>query len=280
VKRYALLGWPLQASLSPAMFNAAFRALGIPAEYALWPVAPEELGSALSALRAGSLAGANVTIPHKEAVREHLRDETPTAAAVGAVNVVTRNEVGALVGDNTDVIGFERVLAGMGLGDGQGRQALVLGAGGAARAVVSVLTSSGYQVQVLNRTPRRALQLLRDFGPATDSGRLNAAPLEPVTLDILVAGADLIVNATPPASGDDAEWQAAIEFQPHHSFVDLVALPLSTPLVLAARRAGALAVGGLPMLVVQAALAFEAWTGQPAPTELMRDAAMNEAERL
>jgi shikimate dehydrogenase len=121
---------------------------------------------------------------------------------------------------------------------------------------------------------------MRDLPDLADAGQLNAAPLEVESVQAYVPSAELLVNATPATSSVDDEWLGEIELGEGMYVIDLVTLPLTTPLVAGARRAGATAVGGLPMLVVQAALAFEAWTGQAAPTELMRDAAVNEAERL
>jgi shikimate dehydrogenase len=280
MKRFALFGWPLITSLSPAMFNAAFRALGIPAEYEVRPLLDDELIVGLEELRHGSLAAANVTVPHKVSIMEHLPHLSPAAEQVGAVNVVARHEDGRLAGDNTDVAGFRKVVEGLGLADGTGQRAVVFGAGGAARAAIVVLVESGYRVEVLNRTTLRALQLMRDFSAFTDAGLLNAAPLDMSTIAAYVPTAQVLVNATPATGGDDADWLGEVDLGPGMHVIDLVSWPLVTPLVAGARRAGAMAIGGLPMLVVQAALAFEQWTGEPAPTQLMRDAAVNEAERL
>ncbi len=151
--RYALLGWPLAGGLSAAMHNAAFQALGLDATYEDRPTPPDALADAVAELRGGFLAGANVTVPHKLAIRPLLDDESDLVTQLGAVNAVVWTP-GGLVGNNTDVHGFEQALAALELGHGRsrGQAAVVLGAGGAARAAVHVLLSQGYAVRVLSRS--------------------------------------------------------------------------------------------------------------------------------
>lgn len=274
-ERYALLGWPLAGSLSAAMHNAAFAALGIAARYEDRPTPPESLAEAVAALRDGELAGVNVTLPHKVAVRPLLDDEDDAAAAIGAVNTVVR--VGdLLVGHNTDALGFVAALAELGLaGAGLGRQALVLGAGGAARAVVHVLADADWSVRILSRSSGQSGVLAAGASRHHPGAALSTGRLQPDDLVAAASGAELLVNATPVggASCPTASlWPAAAPFPERLTLLDLVAFPAETPLVAAARAAGCRAAGGQAMLVGQAAAAFQLWTGQPAPLAVMRGA--------
>lgn len=273
---YALLGHPLSFSLSPAMHRAAFRARGIDARYELRPTPPEGLRDALEALRRGDLAGANVTIPHKVAAAQLVEDESGVVRRVGAVNTILRTPEGFLRGENTDASGFLHVLRGLGMDDGRGRRAALLGAGGAARAVGGVLLQAGYALDVLNRSAGRsgvlASQLYRHFRGAM----INTAPFDEATILELGARADLLVNATPLGAAPEVEaspWPRSAPIPASLTVIDLVAWPTDTALVWHAREGGARAEGGLGMLVAQAARSFQLWTGQAPPLAEMRAAA-------
>jgi shikimate dehydrogenase len=277
---YALLGWPLGGGQSAAMFGAAFRAAGLDATYADRPTPPEGLGAAVAELRGGLLAGANVTVPHKLAIRPLLDDETALATAVGAVNTVSWT-LGGLLGDNTDVAGFRAALADLDpdldpdLGLGTGRRALVLGAGGAARAAVHVLAEAGYAIRVLSRSVGQGATLVAAVGRRPGAPVLSNGPLDEASLVASAADAHLLVNATPVGGAADpaaCPWPADRALPARLAVLDLVAWPPETLLVARARAAGCRARGGRTMLLHQAAESFRLWTGQEPPLAAMRRA--------
>jgi shikimate dehydrogenase len=289
--RYALLGHPLPFSLSPAMHAAAFAHAGLDATYELrpTPTAPGEpaLRAAFADLRAGRLSGANVTVPHKVAARHMVEDESGVVTRVGAVNTIVRRPDGLLCGENTDASGFLHVLRGMDLDQGHGRRALLLGAGGAARAVAGVLLQAGWQVTVLNRSSGRAAVLASHMIRHFHGAVLSTGPLNPEQVQRRSADVALVVNATPIGAGaHDAPphptaspWPLSRPWPAELALIDLVAWPTETVLVRHARASGARAEGGLGMLVAQAAASFRLWTGLPAPLEVMRAAAEAEIAR-
>lgn len=288
IQRVGLIGWPVEHSVSPAMHNAAFEALGLGWRYTLLPTAPGKLQATLAGLEAQGYRGANVTVPHKQSVMPHLDEITAAAQAIGAVNTLTR-QGGRWTGHNTDGDGFLAALHEAGF-EPAGRHALVLGAGGGARAVVYALSQAGCAVVLHNRTPQRAAELAQQMhragakapvtwvpaaaGPAGASAQL-AAVLE-------VARFDLLVNATPVGMWpriDTSPWPEAVPFPGHCIVFDLVYNPEETRLLAQARAAGATAIGGLGMLVHQGALAFALWTGHTPPLDVMRAAAENSLRR-
>lgn len=263
-----VLGWPLDHTLSPTIHNAALRRLRFDWIYLAWPVPPEDLAAAVGGLRALGAMGANVTMPHKEAVVDLLDAVSGDARAIGAVNTIQR--IGRrLVGHNTDVDGFAGFLvddAGVAV---DGMTVLVLGAGGAARAVVKALGDLGADaIAIAGREPDRAAALRPLGGDA--SLRVVAWP----DLGAAARAADLIVNSTPLGS-DGADPLSGYALDPRQIVVDLVYSPPQTPLVERARAAGCRAWGGLGMLVGQAAASFRIWTGQDPPTETMSAAAIH-----
>lgn len=270
--RVGLIGWPVDHSLSPRMQNAAFAALDLDWEYVLLPVPPGEVEKAVRELAARGFRGVNVTVPHKEAVMPCLSCVTAAARAIGAVNTVVVEKDGRLLGENTDWTGFLTALRESGF-DPEGRRALLLGAGGAARAVAYALACSGAPVVVLNRTLERAEALVSDLSAVVPNSALQAGPLEPAVLVREAARADLLVNATSvgmwPHCGE-SPWPDDLPMPAHLVVLDLVYRPLETKLLRQAREAGAQGVDGVGMLVHQGARAFEYWTGRPAPVEVMR----------
>ena len=273
--RVALIGWPVEHSLSPVMHNAAFKALGIDWRYELFPVPPGQLGAAVADLHAGGCRGANVTLPHKSAIMAYLDKIDDAARAIGAVNTIAVRGT-RLAGYNTDGPGFLRALREAGL-EPAGRRALVLGAGGAARAVVYALAQAGCSVTVFNRTVAHAAELARNLNGLGLGGAVSTVPGEAALRALDLAPFDLLVNATVagmwPNCGE-SPWPAGLALPSHWSVFDLVYNPLETRLLGEARQAGARAVNGLGMLVWQGALAFELWTGQAPPVGLMRAAAV------
>ncbi|MDQ3940577.1 MAG: shikimate dehydrogenase [Actinomycetota bacterium] len=264
-----ILGWPLEHTLSPAIHSAAFRFLGMDWAYLVWPVTPDALGDAVAGLRALGALGSNVTMPHKESIVEFLDQVSGDARAVGAVNTVQR--LGdRLIGHNTDVDGFTEFLSGDAGVDVAGSRALVLGAGGAARAVVKALADLGSdEIVIAARQAERGARLVELGG-----GRGRAAAREWDEATRQAAGFDVVVNATPVGTGR-GDPLSEVEWQTHHVVVDLVYDPPTTALVARARAAGARAWGGVGMLVRQAAASFQLWTGQDPPIETMSAAAIH-----
>jgi shikimate dehydrogenase len=257
-----VLGFPVGHSRSPDMHNAAFRALGLEWRYVKLPVPPELFAETVRALPRSGFRGANVTIPHKHAALQLADERTPSADAIGAANTLTFLEHGEIEAHNTDAPGF---LAAVGEDDVRGLSAVVLGAGGAARAVVWALREAGAtEVAVWNRTPERAAALAAELG-------VSAVRRPP--------SADVLVNATSVGLEprlDEAETLEALgldQLLPPQIVVDLVYGAEPTPLIGWAKRGGSRTVDGLEILVRQGALSFERWTGVEAPVATMRAAA-------
>lgn len=265
-----IIGRPVAHSLSPLMHNRAFAHLGMDWVYVPFEVREGELAAAAAGLRALSVKGVNVTVPHKTSVLPYLDELTPEAAAVGAVNTVI-NRGGRLVGDNTDGIGFVRSLREEAGFDPRGRRAVVLGAGGAARAVAMALAWAGCErIVVVNRTESKARALADAV--ARQGAEASGLPLAREALAEVVAEADLLVQATTlgmagnPGLPVDADW-----LRPPLLVADVVYTPLETPLLRAAKARGCAVLPGWGMLLYQGAEAFERWTGVPAPTTVMRE---------
>ncbi|HEY79499.1 MAG TPA: shikimate dehydrogenase [Anaerolineae bacterium] len=268
-----LIGWPVAHSKSPAMHNAAFRAAGVDGFYALLPVPPQRVGEAVAGLRALGFRGANVTVPHKRAVIPFLDELSPEARAIGAVNTILVEKDGRLVGTNTDAWGFARDLEAQGL-DLKAlphRGALVLGAGGSARAVVYALAIRLIPTQILARRPEQAQALIASLAPHLPRGDLlHAHPWS--RLPELAPAVGLIVNCTPVGMTpreDASPWPDHLPFHSEQALYDLVYNPPRTRLMAQAQAGGARAWNGLGMLVYQGARAWELWTGQPAPVDVM-----------
>lgn len=262
----AVIGNPVRHSLSPHIHNAGFRALDLDWVYVAFDIAPGRAGDAVAAMRALHLGGLSVTMPHKADIAASLDRLTPQARLLGAVNCVAWDQ-GELVGHNTDGGGFVDSLEQETATTVRDRSCLVVGAGGAARAVVLALAESGAgEVVVVNRTPRKAHAAAELAGPVGRVGSVGDA-----------AAADIVINAT--SVGMDGTGGAgrlpipADRLRADQIVADLVYHPVVTPLMAAASAAGATVVGGVGMLVHQAARQFELWTGHPAPVRAMEDAA-------
>jgi shikimate dehydrogenase len=275
-----IIGNPVRASLSPAMQQAALRSLRLDARYHAFEIQPDQLRPVLRALAPLGFWGVNVTIPYKERVLPLLDEVSAEAAAIGAVNTIVVSGT-RLLGGNTDAEGFRAALETDGRTPLRGAGVLVVGAGGAARAVAFASLACGCgSLLVANRSPARARSLCR-----TLSAQLPAASIAPVPpggagwLDA-VAGAGVIVNTTPLGGrpGDPLPVPAAA-LRRGQTVMDIVYRPRLTPLLLAARAAGARSVDGLQMLLRQGALAFTLWTGREAPVAVMRRALAAAARR-
>lgn len=273
-----IIGWPVAHSFSPAMHNAAFAALGLNWAYVPLPLHPDAVATAVSALSALGFRGVNVTVPHKQTILRHLDTVADGARAIGAVNTVvfqTESAPGArAVGHNTDWAGFLADLAGMGV-EIDGRDCIVLGAGGSARAVAYALAHAGGRVQVLARRPEQAAQLVGDLAPYVDSNAIHAQDLARLETAVAAASAPLIVNTTPLGMSPRPKrsvWPDDLAF-PRDAFAyDLVYNPAETRFMQQARSAGCEAANGLGMLLHQGALAFRLWTAQDPDLEVMRAA--------
>ena len=266
-KRVVLIGHPVAHSLSGAMQQAAFDTLGIDASYELWDRAPIALADAIAELRTDDFLGANVTIPHKERVVPQVDRLTEEAHATGAVNTLTK-EGRKLVGHNTDVPGFKVALDQLVGRQKMPRHAVVLGAGGGARAVVYGLIREGFQrVIVFNRHLHRAESLVKHFGRSASHMDLRAMPWHESIIESELAKTKVLVNATSIGlSGDETPVPA--EILTSELFV-LDLIYAKTRLLRDAASAGAATADGETMLLHQGAASFTLWTGQPAPLDVM-----------
>lgn len=257
-RRLGVLGWPVAHSRSPAIHGAVHRELGIDASYELLPVPPGDLVAAVAGLRAMGWLGANVTVPHKQAVVACCDVLTPEAELVGAVNTL-HFTAGGLVGDNTDARGWSAAMDAEQPGwDGRG-SALVLGTGGAARAVVVGLARRGVAVAVAGRRVTAARELADLALAAGAPAAFAVATTDEAALATAVERAAVVVNATPLGMHGERLPEPLMRLRGDQAASDLVYEPARTPFLVAAAAAGAPAVGGLGMLVHQAALASARW---------------------
>lgn len=272
----AVFGHPVRHSLSPGMQNAAFRELILDYVYVPFSVSPEDLPAALGAVRALGMVGANLTIPHKERAVALVDSVSDEARRIGSVNTV-HNVDGELRGYSTDGEGFMRALEAEGK-SAEGSRAVLLGAGGSARAVAYALAAKGATVTVLNRTAIRGDELVSELNGVLPEGR---PPLRSVALNgpdarREISDADLLVNCTSVGMHPDTDNQPIpSEWMHERLFVyDLIYNPLKTRLLVAAQAAGARTANGVGMLVHQGAIAFEIWTGLKPPTDVMEQAVL------
>lgn len=286
-----LIGWPVKHSLSPHMFSAAFAHLGLNWQYTAIAVPPEELATHVRDLQHQSFRGFNVTVPHKQHIMPLLDTIRPEARSVGAVNtVIAQQKDGQTqwIGTNTDVAGFAADIEHLVGPEGAAANALILGSGGAARAAAFALAQMNYQVMVASRNPTRGLRLIRDV-----QAGLLADPNRPASVESTVwrmqmrslpwdrigtfaQETQLIVNCTPVGMWPHVEetpWPHDVPFPQGITLYDMVYRPATTQLMDQATQAGGTAHNGLGMLVRQGAAAFELWTGQVAPIDVMLEAA-------
>lgn len=266
-----LIGYPVSHSLSPKIQNEALAASNLEGDYSLFPISPDHiqgLKDLLDRVRSGEVTGFNVTIPHKQNVIPLLDELTPTARSIGAVNVIYMKD-GKLIGDNTDAAGFLNDLKKF-IGNRElviGKSVLVLGAGGSARSVVYALHNDGWNVTIAARRREQAQQLASQFGVA------NVFELNFETLKL--SNYQLIINTTPIGMIPNINISPLpenITLSKDTMIYDLVYNPRETKLVRDARAQGLHATTGLGMLIEQAALGFELWTGKTLPVEIFRNA--------
>lgn len=280
MKQVGLVGYPVAHSLSPRMQQAAFDALGVEACYTLWETHPDRLAERIASLRSPDVLGANVTIPYKEDAVSMVDECESAAARIGSINTIV-NRNGCLIGYNTDAPGFIRALIEFNAYpfDCAGKKVVILGTGGAARAAaVALLGKTVAEVMLLGRTEVRLHHILGHLhtlsanmhGTTRIAGVLFGNP----KASGFLSSADLVVNATPIGlKVEDTTLLLDVNVLPATALVmDLIFNPPMTPLLRAAQAHGCHVLNGLSMLLYQGALAFEIWTGRPAPIEVMRKA--------
>jgi shikimate dehydrogenase len=278
-----LIGYPLSHSRSPELHRAALEACGLRGDYRLFPISPnfeglQQIKVLIEQVRSQEIQGLNVTIPHKQTVLSLVDELTPTAATIGAVNTIIYRG-GAIIGENTDAAGFladlARCMTRERYDPGNNLSALVLGAGGAARAVVYALAQSGWQVTVAARRVEQAEELSAWGAGDANYPAVRAIRLAPDKIREWIRSsshAGLLINTTPVGMfphENKSPWPDEIALPEKIFLYDLVYNPQETRLVRQAKASGIPATGGLGMLVEQAAFAFESWTGQPAPRSAM-----------
>ena len=268
--RVVLIGHPVAHSFSGGMQQAAFDALGIDARYELWDRRPLDLADAIAELRGEDFLGANITVPHKEHVVPLVDKLSEEAAAIGAVNVIARDGK-KLVGHNTDVAGFKSALDKLVGRQKMPRHAVVLGAGGAARAVVYALITGGFQrVVVFNRHLHRAEGMVRHFGRSAAHMELRAMPWHESVLEAELAKTKLLVNATSIGLAPTETPIPAELLPPDLLVMDLVYNPPLSQFLKDAAAARDTVLNGEHMLLQQGARSFELWTGKAAPLDVMQ----------
>ena len=268
---YGVIGHPIKHSVSPAMHNAAFRAMKIDAVYASFDVKPEDLKKAIEGAKALGIKGLNVTIPHKEEVLK-LAKPDELASRIGAANTLKFDE--EILAYNTDAYGALKALENAGVGV-SGKTVLIIGAGGAARAIAFALVGEGATVVVTNRTEQRGLKLVQDVRKYGECVFVPMSELEKLRFDILI-------NATPVGMSGYMPGKLPVDSKLIKEGIvvfDTVYNPMETALIRLAKMRGCRVVYGIDMLVHQGARAFEIWTGLSPPFDVMKKAALNALER-
>ena len=276
-----IIGDPIAHSMSPAIHNAAFDKLGLNYLYVPFRVKREELDKAIAGVRALNIRGLNVTIPHKVTVIPFLDELDPLAQKIGAVNTIV-NDDGVLTGYNTDATGFLQTLLERGV-EPRGKNMVILGAGGASRAISFILAERGAHLVILNRLleldwaeelASRISQVFKKEVKALELNRQNLAKV--------LAKADILVNATSVGMSPNIDETPVSPdlLRPSLTVFDIVYNPIKTRLLREAEAAGAKTISGVDMLVWQGALGFELWTGAKAPVKLMRETAIKGLTRI
>jgi len=264
-----IIGDPIEHTMSPVMHNAAFKKLGLDFVYLPFRVKKEELSRAVDGVRALNIKGLNVTIPHKVAIIPFLDKLDLLAEKIGAVNTIVNDE-GVLTGYNTDATGFLQALLEQGV-EPEGKNIVILGAGGASRAISFILAERGAHLVILNRQPARAEELAQRITQVFEK-EITALTLNEENLAKVLARADILVNTTSVGMVPDIDETPVPVglLKPGLIVFDIVYNPVQTRLLKEAEAAGAKTINGLDMLVWQGALAFEKWTGRKAPLDLMK----------
>jgi len=274
-----IIGDPVEHSLSPAMHNAAFQELNLDFVYVAFRVRKDELREAIAGAKSLDIKGLNVTMPHKNAVMKYLDEIEPTARSIGAVNTIL-NDKGRLIGYDTDGIGALKALKENGVSL-DGKKLLLLGAGGAGKAIAFHAAQEVEELRILNRTTQKAKDLAKvlrkKFGKKIGGNSLSAKTIKKELED-----ADMLVNATSVGMypKDDQSLIDPSWLRPSLCVMDIVYNPIETKLAKDAKFVGAKVVSGVEMLVYQGAASFKIWTNRPAPVKVMRKAILNKLSEL
>jgi shikimate dehydrogenase len=274
-----VIGEPIEHSLSPVMHNAAFQALNLDYVFLAFKVKPSQIEDAVNGMRALNIRGLNVTMPHKTSVIKHLDRVALSAQTVHSVNTILNKE-NLLCGFNTDGVGALKALRENGV-ELKGRKVLLLGAGGAARAIAYALAKEADELTVLNRTAKDAQALTKQLGKALNK-KITAGSLSPSDISLNLQDSDILVNATSVGmkpKPDESPIDPKL-LRSNLAVMDIVYNPLETKLALDAKAVGAKVVSGVEMLIYQGAASFEIWTGKSAPVEVMRQAALTHLQRV
>ena len=278
-KVVGVFGYPVKHSASPAMHNAAFRECGLDYIYLAFEVKPEHLRDALLGLPALGICGVNLTIPHKENAIRHMNELSEEAIAAGAVNTVVV-ESGELRGYNTDIEGFLKSLSEDAGFTPEGKKVVVLGAGGAGRAVLFALAQAKVtELVIANRTIMRAEKLVSDIRQKFPGIKIKAMPLSSNSIGEEISSCGLLVNATPLGMKTEVPISDTECLHERLTVYDLIYTPLSTPLLDEAEKRGAKTVNGLSMLVYQGAASFKLWTRKEPPISVMKRVAREAIEK-
>ena len=270
-KIVGLIGYPVEHSKSPLMHNAAFESLGLDFIYFLFSVRPHYLKEAVMGLRALNVVGANVTIPYKEEVIKYLDEITPEAKFIGAVNTI-HNREGKLIGYNTDGQGFITSLLTDGRVKLEGQKVLLIGAGGAGKAVaVKVAEREVERLVITDKIVERAKALVGELRENIPDCPVYAILPSDKEFPKTLFGSTLLINATPVGMKEGDPCVIDPEYLHKDLFIYDVIYNRETPLIEAAKKRGLRALGGIGMLIHQGAASFEIWTGQKAPIEVMRN---------
>ncbi|MEM2960942.1 MAG: shikimate dehydrogenase [Candidatus Bathyarchaeia archaeon] len=277
----AVIGYPVEHSLSPVIQNAAFQYRGLDYVYVAFNVQPERLNEAIMGIRGLGIYGLNVTMPHKTIVMQYMDEINESARRVGSVNTIL-NAGGKLIGYTTDGIGALNALRDSGV-DPSGKKVVVLGAGGASRSISFTLANIVRELVILNRTVEKSERLVNDIIEALGAGvNVRADRLDDEALERELKDSDILINATSLGmKPNDAKTPVKLELLHSNLTVfDIVYEPLETRLLREARSVGAKTVDGLSMLIHQGAASFEIWTGVKAPIEIMKKAALSKMKEI
>lgn len=275
----AVIGNPIEHTLSPIMHNAAFEALKLDYVFLAFKVKPAQVEAAVNGMRALNMRGLNVTMPHKSTVINYLDRVDLSAQIVNSVNTILNKE-NLLFGFNTDGVGALKALRENGV-EPKGRKVLLLGAGGAARAIAYTLAKEADELAILNRTVKEAQNLAKLLGRALNK-KFVAGPLSPGEIQQNLQDSDILVNATSVGMKPNADESPVAPklLRPDLAVMDIVYNPLETKLAQSAKAAGAKVVSGVEMLIYQGAASFEIWTGKSAPVEVMRKATLKHLQKV
>jgi len=274
-----VIGEPIEHTLSPIMHNAAFQALNLDYIFLAFRVKPAGVESAVDGMRALNIRGLNVTMPHKSTIIKHLDRVDLSAQIINSVNTILNKE-NLLFGFNTDGIGALKALKENGV-ELKGRKVLLLGAGGAARAIAYAMAKEADELAILNRTVKQA-QVLAKLLEKSFNKKIAAGSLSPSDIQSNIRDSDILINATSVGMKPKADESPVAPklFRSNLAIMDIVYNPLETKLSKEAKAAGAKVVSGVEMLIYQGAASFEIWTGKSAPVGVMRQAALDHLQKV